>query len=104
MWCRGKDRCPQAEEPRKIGWLARLVRFLWLVLRCPLGTLAILSGLIFAPIPWVTLTEPPPWWAYALGYVGSLMAIPLIAIGGMMVLSIPFMLAKKVMEAWRESK
>ena len=35
MWCRGKDKCPRAKEPRKIGWLARLVRR-WRV--CPKQT------------------------------------------------------------------
>ena len=36
MWCRGKDKCPQAKEPRKIGWLARLV--LWVTGRVEVAT------------------------------------------------------------------
>jgi hypothetical protein len=34
MKTNGKDKCPRAKEPRKIGWPARLVRWLWSHISC----------------------------------------------------------------------
>ena len=84
--------------------LQRLVRFLWLVVRYPLAIVALTACLIFAPLPWITLTEPMPWWAYVLGYLGSLLAIPFGAMALLMVIAVPIMLAEKLMEAWRDSE
>lgn len=91
-------------KPLRAVPLQRLVRFLWLVVRYPLAIVALTACLIFAPLPWITLTEPAPWWAYVLGYLGSLLAIPLGAMTLLLVIAMPVMLAEKLMEAWRESE
>lgn len=82
----------------------RLVRFLWLVVRFPLGIILATASVIATPILWVELTEPAPWWAYLLGCIGAVITALLGCFGVLMLCAMPFILAEKLAEAWRASK
>lgn len=82
----------------------RFVRFLWLVVRFPLGIILATASMIATPILWVELTAQAPWWAYLLGFIGALLCLALAGFGALLLFAIPFILAEKLADEWRASK
>lgn len=81
----------------------RILRFLWLMIRFPLGIGLGVACLIATPILWIQFPSPPPWWAYGLASIGALFFAGMGVLILVSLCCLPFILADEVAKAWRRS-